>query len=236
MKYILEIILILITITCFVFLMEYKRETSNLKAKLNQTNSILHKYINNDTTLNKEILTQEFKEDYYLTQQQLNQEQIVTFITLLFAIIAIIGTSIFFYALNSVKNDISTKYTSEYQNQQKRIHIAHNELNEIGYSFANQTLLTANAVKNIDQPTYVYQTLTALCLFKYFGYKLRTEEEINSLILTHLEHLNNEVSKIITTEQSQRNVLWGCLSDLTSLKNLEITTQVNLLRAKTNDQ
>ena len=51
---------------------------------------------------------------------------------------------------------------------------------------------------------------------KSIGY---TEEEINSLILTNLQLLNSEVSQIITTEQAQRDLLWGCLSDLTSLKN-----------------
>ena len=290
MKYILEIILILITITCFASLMEYQRETSNLKAKLNQTNSILHKYINKDTTLNKDVLTQEFKEDYYLTQQQLNQDQIITFITLLFgilffigvgifvhyvkqslhtqektytenhikqqqliskahnelnnigfitllfAIIAIIGAGIFSYVLANFNQKIKEDYTSEHNKQQQLIHEAHKELNYIGFSFANNILLTADAVKNIEHFTYVYQTLTALSLFKYFGYKLRTEEEINSLILTNLQLLNSEVSQIITTEQAQRDLLWGCLSDLTSLKNPEITIQVNLLRAKTNDQ
>ena len=236
MKYILEIILILITITCFASLMEYQRETSNLKAKLNQTNSILHKYINKDTTLNKDVLTQEFKEDYYLTQQQLNQDQIITFITLLFGILFFIGEGIFVHYVKQSLHTQEKTYTENHIKQQQLITKAHNELNNIGFSFANNILLTADAVKNIEHFTYVYQTLTALSLFKYFGYKLRTEEEINSLILTNLQLLNSEVSQIITTEQAQRDLLWGCLSDLTSLKNPEITIQVNLLRAKTNDQ
>ncbi len=236
MKYTLEIILIIITITCFSFLMEYKHETSNLKAKLNQTNSILHKYINNDTTLNKSVLTQEFKEDYYITQQQLNQDQIIFYVSLLFAIIFFIGVGIFVYYIRQSLQTQEKTYTENHIKQQQLITKAHNELNNIGFSFATQVLLTADAVKNIDQNTYIYQTLTALTLFKYFGVTLKTEEEINSLILTNLQLLNSEVSQIITTEQAQRDLLWGCLSDLTSLKNSEITTQVNLLRAKTNDQ
>jgi len=145
MKYILEIILIFITITCFSFLMEYKHETSNLKAKLNQTNSILHKYINNNTTLNKGVLTQEFKEDYYITQQQLNQDQIITFVSLLFGILAIIGIGIFSYVLSNFNQKIKEDYTKEYVKQQHLIKEAHIDINNIGFSFATSILLTADA-------------------------------------------------------------------------------------------
>lgn len=236
MKYILEIILILITITCFASLMEYQRETSNLKAKLNQTNSILHKLINNDTTLNKSVLTQEFKEDYYLTQQQLNQDQIILYITLLFSIIAIVGFFIFFHILQSVKEEIITDNTNKQNKQDTLIQHTHNDINNIGFSFATSILLTADAVKNIDQNTYVFQTLLALTVAKHFGHHIHSKDFLDSLILTYLENLNITVSIITTAEPAQRDELWKYLLILTSTQNLEIKTQIALLSAKINDQ
>lgn len=236
MKYILEIILILITITCFYFLMEYKRETSNLKANLNQTNSILHKYINNDTTLNKNVLTQEFKEDYYIVQQQLNQEQIVTYVSLLFGILGIIGLGIFVFILSNFKKEQRNDNIT-YRNEQKQLYdkqIRHQI--DLGLNFANTVITSAEIQKETNQFNYVFQTLMGLANYKHYGYQTENKEQINDIILNTLIQLNRDVSELLITNQPSRNLIWTYLSELTSIRDIEIANEVNTLRSKIKDQ
>ena len=216
--------------------MEYKRETSNLKANLNQTNSILHKYINNDTSLNKTLLTQEFKEDYYIVQQQLNQDQVILYVTLIFGLLGLIGFGIFSFYLINFKTEMWDS-NEAYRNEQKQLYkkqIKHQI--DLGLSFANTILTTAETQKDTNQFIYVFQTLMGLANYKHYGYQTENKEQINDIILSTLRQLNRDVIELLITNQPSRNLIWTYLSELTSIRVSEITDEVNLLRGKINDQ
>lgn len=236
MKYILTITLSLITIGLFIFNFKQNQEISHIKCKLNQTNSILHKYINNDTTLNKTLLTQEFKEDYYITQQQLNQEQIVTYVSLLFGILFFIGISIFVKYLSDLRQELYTKSENDWKDyEKKQIEITEKQI-ELGLNFANTVITTAESLKGINNFNYVFQTLMGLANYKFYGYQSNDKEQIDKIILGQLKLINIEVSEIMTSNQPSRNLIWNYLSQLTSIRNSEITDEVNKLRSKINDQ
>lgn len=236
MKHILTITLSLITIGLFIFNFKQNQEISHIKCKLNQTNSILHKYINNDTTLNKTLLTQEFKEDYYITQQQLNQEQIVTYVTLLFGILFFIGISIFVKYLSDLRQELYTKSENDWKDyEKKQIEITEKQI-ELGLNFANTVITTAESLKGINNFNYVFQTLMGLANYKFYGYQSNDKEQIDKIILGQLKLINIEVSEIMTSNQPSRNLIWNYLSQLTSIRNQEITDEVNKLRSKINDQ
>lgn len=236
MKYILTITLSLITIGLFIFNVKQNQEISHIKCKLNQTSSILHKYINNDTTLNKTLLTQEFKEDYYITQQQLNQEQIVTYVSLLFGILFFIGISIFVKYLGDLRQELYTKSENDWKDyEKKQIEITEKQI-ELGLNFANTVITTAESLKGINNFNYVFQTLMGLANYKFYGYQSNDKEQIDKIILGQLKLMNMEVSEIMTSNQPSRNLIWNYLSQLTSIKNPEVIDEVNKLRSKINDQ
>ena len=236
MKHILTLTLILITISLFIFSFKQSREISYLKSNLNQTNSILNKHINKDTTLNKNALTQEFKEDYYIIQQQLNQEQIITFVSLLFGILFFIGVGIFINYLTNLRQELYTKSENDWKDyEKKQIEITEKQI-ELGLNFANTVITTAESLKGVNNFNYVFQTLMGLANYKFYGYQSNDKEQIDKIILGQLKLMNMEVSEIITSNQPSRNLIWNYLSQLTSIRNREITDEVNKLRSKINDQ
>ena len=235
MKPIIKIITAFLIIGLIIISILNYNKSSTLTAKLNQTNSVLHKYINNDTTLNKELLTREFKEDYYITQLNITNKQMTTFVSILFSIALGISVGFFVWYMSEFKTKIENKINEANTTQNNQIHSQITHFNELGLNFANTVIITAEAVKEINQFNYVFQTLMGLANYKYYGYAMNIHENTNKIIIGQLKILNKEISTVITSNQPHRNLIWTYLAELTSIRDREIIDEVNKLRAKIKD-
>ena len=155
--------------------------------------------------------------------------------TILTFVLGLLGYGWIQSKLDSLSSSTNSLVMSTSEDSKKMFDTHINRINDLGLNFANTIMTTADLHKGKDDFNYAFQTLMGLATYRFYGIEKGIQKQTEKIINDSLFILNNSITKIETSNQPTRNLLWTYLSELALIRTPEIITEVNKIRSKIKD-